>query len=72
MRLYELTEEDVERVIDSGEKRVTADGKLTYLGEIRGRFKYPVRVICVEEGNTILVVSAYPLRKRRFQDEGDI
>jgi len=72
MRLYGLTEEDVESVIKSGKKQVTAAGKLTYVGQVRERFTHPVKVICVQEAGAILVVTAYPVRKGRFQDEGDI
>jgi hypothetical protein len=72
MRLYDLTEKDIESVINHGEKQDTTEGKLNYRGEVKERFKYPIKVICVEHGNTILVVSAYPLRKGRHQNESDI
>jgi hypothetical protein len=72
MRLYGLTEKDVELVIECGKKQITASGKLTYLGQVNERFTHPVKVACVEEADAILAVTAYPLRKGRFQNEGDV
>ncbi|MBU4013992.1 MAG: DUF4258 domain-containing protein [Proteobacteria bacterium] len=65
MKLYGLSEEDVLNVLKNGSKEMAKDGKLFFLHDIKGKFKFPVKVITAQGDKTLIIVSAYPLKKRR-------
>ena len=62
MRLYDLTEKIIVDVIKSGERKVQQSGKIEYT-LIVNSFLYPVKVVCKEEANEIIVITCYPLKK---------
>ena len=62
MRLYDLDEEIIIDVIKSGEKKIQQTGRIEYT-LIIDSFLYPIKVICKEEKNEIIVISCYPLKK---------
>jgi len=45
------------------ERAVFLPDPLTF--DIKGKFKYPVKVITAQSDNVLVIVSAYPLKKRR-------
>jgi hypothetical protein len=64
MRLYQIDEQDVARVTEEGNKQVMPDGKLSFIAEITGKFKYPLKVVAVEKSDSLLVITTYPLKSR--------
>ena len=65
MMLYDITEEDVKFVVESGKREISSDGKLNIIQEIEGRYKYPIKIIGIEKKESLLILTAYPLKKRR-------
>ncbi|MBW2635848.1 MAG: DUF4258 domain-containing protein [Deltaproteobacteria bacterium] len=63
MKLYDISENDVYRVIDQGKRGSTEDGKTIFLGDFSNKFKYPLKVVAVWQDDLLLVVTAYPLKK---------
>ena len=65
MKLYGISEKDVLNVLTNGRKETSEDGKIFFLHDINEKFKYPVKVITVQSDKTLVIISAYPLKKRR-------
>jgi len=65
MKLYGISEEDVLNVLRNGRKETSGDGKIFFLHDINENFKYSVKVITVQGDKVLVIVSAYPLKKRR-------
>jgi len=65
MKLYGISEEDVLNVLKNGRKEIAKDGKIFFFHNIKGKFKYPVKVIMTQSDKAPVIVSAYPLKKRR-------
>lgn len=62
MRLYELDENIVTEVIKNGIKNIQQSGRVEYSLIIES-FLYPVKVICKEEQNKIVVITCYLVKK---------
>ncbi len=65
MKLYGISEEDVLNVLTNGKKEKSEDGKIFFFHNINEKFKYPVKVITAQGNKTLVIISAYPLKKRR-------
>ncbi len=65
MKLYGISEEDVLNVLTNGRKETSEDGKIFFFHNINEKFKYPVKVITAQGDKTLVIVRAYPLKKRR-------
>jgi hypothetical protein len=65
MKLYGISEEDVLNVLRNSRKETSGDGKIFFLHDINEKFKYPIKVITVQGDKAFVIVSAYPLKKRR-------
>ena len=63
MELYGITEAEVKSFIDQGKREVLQGGKTSIIYEADGEFRYPIKIIGVQEGEFLLVVTAYPLKK---------
>lgn len=63
MKLYNITEEMVMRIIDSGKSNETNDGKIIYIDSVEN-FLYPVKIICKIENDMLAIISCYPLKRR--------
>jgi hypothetical protein len=71
MKLYGISEEDVLDVLRSGKAERTKDGKNVFLSKIQGKFSYPIKVISAYRDTTLVIVSAYPF-KRRTKNESKL
>jgi len=71
MKLYEISEEDVLNVLKNGRREIAKDGKIFFFHDIKGKLKFPVKVITAQGDKEFVVVSAYPLKKRR-KDESKL
>jgi len=63
MELYGITETEVKSAIDQGKREVLQGGKTSITYDVGGKFRYPIKIIGVQEGEFLLVVTAYPLKK---------
>jgi hypothetical protein len=66
MALYALSEEDVAYVVREGKREDFAQlGRMSFTSHLTARPKYPIRVVGLEQGKDILIITAYPLKKGR-------
>jgi len=65
MKLYGISEEDVLNVLRNGRKEPSEDERKVFLHDINEKFKYPVKIITTQSDKALVIVSAYPLKKRR-------
>ena len=63
MELYGITETEIKSAIDQGKKEVLQGGKTSITYDVGAKFRYPIRIIGVQEGESLLVVTAYPLKR---------
>jgi len=63
MKLYNITEDVVKRIVDTYEAQETDDGKIIYIGPVNS-FAYPIKIICKVANDEIIVISCYPLKRR--------
>lgn len=62
---------DVLHVLSRGKSQVTSDEKIVFLGEIKERFSFPIKVISAYRDRTLVIISVYPF-KRRKRDESKL
>ena len=73
MALYGISEEDVAVVVKEGQKESLAQaGRVSFTWALGGKFRFPIKVVGLERGSDILVITAYPLRKGRGWHEGNL
>ena len=63
MELYGITETEVKSAIDRGKKEALQSGKTNITYDVGGKFRYPIKIIGIQEGDSFLVVTAYPLKR---------
>ncbi len=63
MKLYNISEDIIKRIVKTSEAEVTDDGKIIYIGRVKD-FIYPIKVIGRIENSELWVISAYPLKRR--------
>lgn len=69
MALYDIEEREVILAIEEGEKQVLPDGKLCFIFKINDKFKYPLKIVAMEKQDSLTIVTAYPLKKARWNNE---
>ena len=57
MKLYNITEEMVMRIIDAGKSNETNDGKIIYINSVEN-ILYPVKIICKIENDMLVIISS--------------
>jgi hypothetical protein len=70
MKLYGITEDDIEAAYVYGGRSALPDGRVEFLWNIAGRFRYPLKVVGIETEKGFLVVTAYPLK--RVKRDGEV
>jgi len=63
MNLYGITKNDVKVVIDQGKRKNSHGAKISIIHDIGGKFKYPIKVLGIQQEDSFLVVTTYPLKK---------
>jgi hypothetical protein len=67
MTLYGLSEQDVAQVVGKGERTVDTEAcRMVFTHDLAPKFKHPIKVVGLEQGRDLLVVTAYPLKKGKF------
>jgi hypothetical protein len=64
MKLYDISEAQVVEVLRHGERAVDSAGRVTYLHKVQG-FRYPIKVVMLGKPDSVLVLTAYPLKRGR-------
>ncbi len=64
MTLYEIDAPDVKHAIERGKKQIQPDGKIYFTITLE-KLKYPLKVVIVEEAETYVIITAYPLKRMR-------
>jgi hypothetical protein len=73
MTLYGICDEDVALVVRKGKRDdLPEPGRVSFTMRLSSTFKYPIKVVGLERGNDLLVITTYPLKRERIQDESDI
>lgn len=62
MRLYKITESEIEEVINSGIKSAFDTDKDEFIHQIRNR-KLPLKIVCKRIEKDYLIITCYPLKK---------
>jgi hypothetical protein len=62
MKLYGITEDDIEAACEHGSRNVLLDGRVEFIWDIAERFRYPLKVVGVETDKGFVVITAYPLK----------
>ena len=63
MKLYNISKADVETVVTKGESETLADGKIAFIFNIGDKFMYPIKVVAGVDSDSLVVVTAYPLKR---------
>jgi hypothetical protein len=64
MRLYGIAEEDIEQVVAKPDKEPELEGNRYVVCRSSAKFRgLPLKVIYVFEGECMVILSAYPLKK---------
>jgi len=72
MKLYNISKDDVELVVNKGESKMLADGKIAFMFNISDKFKYPIKVVAAGDLESLEIVTAYPLKKGIGKNESNI
>ncbi len=67
MKLYGISEDDVLAVIDKGKKEILARDQVAFVHDLTGKFRYPIKVIGLCKEGATLIITTYPLKKRRAE-----
>ncbi len=62
MKLYNLSEYDVETVISTGEKEIISDKEHVFVARLSGRL-LPLKVVCKSIENSYSIITCYPLKR---------
>ena len=62
MNLYSISEEEINSVIEIGEKISNLDGTLTFVHQFADR-EFPIKVVSKEVNNDYFVITSYPLKR---------
>ena len=66
MALYALSEEDIAYVVGEGKREDLAQpGRMSFTSYLAARSQYPIKVVGLEHGKDLLIITAYPLKKGR-------
>jgi len=64
MALYGISKEDVAWVAREGKREHLAEvGRVSFTRRLAAKFKYPIKVVGLEQGSDLLIITAYPLKR---------
>lgn len=65
MKLYGVSANEIEDAIMGSASNERSGGRVYAVKLFAGRFSgYPLKVVCEQEGDDFLVITAYPLKKK--------
>lgn len=70
MKLYNLSEDDIIEVINTGERELISSDKSSFIASLNNN-DYPIKVVCKTLGKDQIVITSYPL-KQRMQNESEL
>jgi hypothetical protein len=69
MQLYGISEDDVFEVLSQGDREILANGKIEFVHDFERKFSYPIKVVALERAGDTLIITAYPVKKRKKPNE---
>lgn len=69
MKLYGITEQEVQDVCSYGSKKVLPDGRIELQWKSGEKFQYPLKVVGLEVDEGFLLITAYPLKGTKIGGE---
>lgn len=63
MKLYNISEDDVIEVVNTGERELISDNKISFIASLKNN-DYPVKVVSKAIGKDQIIITSYPLKKR--------
>jgi len=69
MQLYGISEDNVFEVLGQGQREILANGKAVFVHHIEHKFSYPIKIIALQRGGDTLIITAYPVKKRKKPNE---
>jgi len=68
MRLYKIAEKDIIVTIESPDVTTKEGNRSIAIKKISGRFSnYPLKVVFENIGDEIIIITAYPLKKKHWR-----
>lgn len=68
IRLYKIAEKDIIETIEAPDVTGKEGNRLIAIKKLTGRFSgYPLKVIYESIGGEIMLITAYPLKKKRWR-----
>ncbi len=61
IKLFNISSGDVEKLLNN---TLLKEGKQEIVQSLKGYY-YPIKIVVIKENETITVITAYPLKKRR-------
>jgi hypothetical protein len=65
MQLYGISEDEVSEVLNQGDRETFTNGKIAFVHDFERKFSYPIRVVALQRGGDTLIITAYPVKKRK-------
>ena len=62
MKLYNISEINVESVIENGEREILESEKLSITYKMKDQFEHPLKVIVSQENDLFMVITVYPVK----------
>jgi hypothetical protein len=68
MRLYNISERDIQGAIDSPEVSGREGDKMVVMKKFQDRFSgFPLKVVYEKIGNELLIITAYPIKRKMWR-----
>jgi hypothetical protein len=65
MQLYGISEGEVSEVLNQGDRETFTNGKIAFVHDFERKFSYPIKVVALQRGGDTLIITAYPVKKRK-------
>ena len=65
MQLYGISEDEVSEVLSQGDRETLATGKIAFVHDFERKFSYPIKVVALQSAGDTLIITAYPIKKRK-------
>lgn len=65
MDLYQISEQDVRSIVENEKREFTPGEKFIIVSDSLTKYKYPIKIAAKHSEDSIIIVTAYPLKKRR-------
>lgn len=67
MNLYEISEQDILNIVEKEKRTFIPGQKFSIIDNSLTKFKHPIKIVGEQSEDSILIVTAYPVKNRREQ-----